>query len=286
MQGENTTSGPRMTRAASSIGKRDLGRRLRQRRDSLGLTLDHVAESVGCQRMRIHRIEQGKWSRMYISEFRALLTALQVTEDEEVEIFVRRWQAAKQTGWWREFADVVQESYVGFEAEADVISNLEHTHIPGLLQSEEYIRAQAYRRDSFERYVEARLRRQRAIFEKDDPPNMTFVMYEYALVSAQALGVGVPQATTILDRIDSCAHLTLHVVPLHAPPSLALYGRSFVILDFPNTDLSVLYSEWGIQPDYVEDPETVHRYRHGFALACGAALTPAESRQLVEKYTR
>src|SRR5215475_16190947 len=162
---------PRMTDEAygATVAKRRLSRRLLQLRVQSGYTANHVCDMLNWGRGKVGRFEANQWKRPEMSDIRDLLRFYEADEYASREIEALALQARVRP-WWRDYQDIFDNEFPGFEADATRIRALLPLVIPGLLQSADYIDAvmrssgkpPAWRR----RAIEARLRRQQ-ILERD-----------------------------------------------------------------------------------------------------------------------
>ncbi|WTZ01753.1 helix-turn-helix domain-containing protein [Micromonospora sp. NBC_01392] len=112
---------------------------LRRLRDRAGHTAEEVAKILGWHRTKVIRLEQGQ-SRVMPKDMPPLLHLYEATESERESLAALHRQS-RLKGWWSAYGDVLPDDYVGFEAEATSISSFESLYVPGLLQTEEYVRA-------------------------------------------------------------------------------------------------------------------------------------------------
>lgn len=167
-----------------TIRARRLRRELRRLRDRTGHTAEGVAKLLGWHRTKVIRFELGH-SRVMPKDLPPLLD-LYDADGEERESLTGLLRQSRQKGWWSAYGDVLPDDYVGFEAEATSISAFESLYVPGLLQTEEYVRAivRAGRstadQDETDRVVAARLAR-KALLSRDVPPSLWAVLDEAAV---------------------------------------------------------------------------------------------------------
>ncbi|PWR09662.1 hypothetical protein DKT68_11480 [Micromonospora acroterricola] len=115
----------------------------------------------------------------------------------------------REPAWFRAWTDI--------EREAAALRCYESSVIPGLLQTESYARAviaSGPLNADAESYVDTRLRRQAAVFERPRPPMTVFVIDEAALRRGHVDLMG-PQ----LDHLATMAqrpNVMVHVIPLDA----------------------------------------------------------------------
>src|SRR5580658_10912307 len=156
----------------ATVAKRRLSRQLLQLRVKSGYTANHVCDMLNWGRGKVGRFEANQWKRPEMSDIRDLLRFYQADEACARETEELAMQARVRP-WWRDYQDVFDNEFAGFEADATRIRVFTPLVIPGLLQTADYIDAlmrssgkpPAWRR----RAAEARLRRQQ-ILERDSGP--------------------------------------------------------------------------------------------------------------------
>jgi transcriptional regulator with XRE-family HTH domain len=277
-----------MSRGPSpTVRRRRLAARLRELRENADLTIDEVGEKLECSASKISRIETGHVG-VTPRDVRDMLEVYGVGDDER-EALVQLAREARKKGWWHAYNEVFTGSFVGLESDASFL----HTHqallVPGLLQTEQYMRAviRAIRPDTTEADVElrvrARINRQKLLTDESNPPQYWAVLDEAVLTRT----VGGPEAMRDqlkkLVELASLPHVTLQVVPFSAGAHAGMEAP-FLILGFPEqADPDVVYVENSTSGVYLEQPEDVHRYTLMFDHLRAAALKPDDTVELVDR---
>jgi len=273
-----------------TIRARRLRRELRRLRDQAGLIAEDVAAQLGWHRTKVIRIEQGH-SRVTLNDVRELLD-LYKASDEEQHMLLTLVRQARQRGWWNAYGDVLPDDYVGFEAEASAISSYESSYVPGLLQTEEYVRAIIHGGrltadpEEVDRIVAARLAR-KALLSRDVPPKLWFVLDE-AVIRRVVGGPEVMRAQ-LARLIDACAHpsIVMQILPFSAGAHAAM-GGAFTILDYedPVLDPTVIYVGNDTSTVLMEKEVQVARYRLAFDHLRAKALDPDRSGEFLAQVAR
>ncbi|MBK0869561.1 MAG: helix-turn-helix transcriptional regulator [Saccharopolyspora sp.] len=118
---------------------RAIGAEIRRSRDSLGWTLDRLANATDISRSTLSRIETGV-RRPEVDEVASVLTALSVTgpaKDRLIRL------AGDVSGTWVGVGDAVAQqlsAISAYEAEAQSIYEFQVSVMPGLLQTPDYTR--------------------------------------------------------------------------------------------------------------------------------------------------
>jgi len=268
-------------RRSPTIRRRRLGAELRRLREGAGVTIDVVADRLGCSTSKVSRIETGHTSATP-RDVKAMLDVYGVGATESDEL-VEISREARQKGWWHPYSTVLVGAYVGLEAAARSISTYEQQVIPGLLQSEEYAIAmiRAARLSEIDRRVHVRMARQSLLIQ-DDPIDLRVVLDE-AVLSRPVGGEDVMrvQLLRLIEAIE-LPNVSLQVLPFAAGAHAGMDG-TFSILDFPEAeDPAVVYAENATGGLFLEKSEEIDKYRRIFDSIQATALTPEESRKMIE----
>ena len=263
-----------------TVRRRRLSGELRRLRDQAQLTIDDVAEKLACSASKISRIETGHVS-VTPRDTREMLKLYGV-EPNQLEALVQLAKEARKKGWWHSYNEVFTGAFVGLEAETSSLRAYQALLVPGLLQTEDYMRAviRAARPDANEAHVEkrvkARLARQRLLTDLD-PPRYWAVIDEAVLCRT----VGGPrvmhaQLNWLIARA-SLPHVTIQVLPFSAGAHAGMEGP-FLILGFPEqADPDVVYVDNTTAGIYLEEPAEILRYTLMFDHLRAAALAPDDT---------
>jgi transcriptional regulator with XRE-family HTH domain len=269
-----------------TVRRRRLAAELRRLRETSELTIDEVGEKLECSASKISRIETGHVG-VTPRDVRDLLEVYGI-EDDEREALVQLAREARKKGWWHSYNEVFTGSFVGLESDASSL----HTHqallVPGLLQTEGYMRAviRAIRPDAteadVERRVSARVTRQKLL--TDPRPPAYWAVIDEAVLRRSTGGPEIMRAQ--LERLIELAalpHVTLQVVPFEAGAHAGMEAP-FLILGFPEqADPDVVYVENTTSGVYLEQLSDVHRYTLMFDHLRAAALKPDDTVVMVEQ---
>jgi transcriptional regulator with XRE-family HTH domain len=263
-----------------TVRRRRLSGELRRLRDQAQLTIDDVAEKLSCSASKISRIETGHVG-VTPRDTRDMLKLYGV-EPDQLEALVQLAKEARRKGWWHSYNEVFTGAFVGLEAETSSLRAYQALLVPGLLQTEDYMRAviRAARPDATEAHVEkrvkARLARQRLLTDID-PPRYWAVIDEAVLCRM----VGGPkvmhaQLNWLIARA-SLPHVTIQVLPFSAGAHAGMEGP-FLILGFPEqADPDVVYVDNTTAGIYLEEPAEILRYTLMFDHLRAAALAPDDT---------
>ena len=274
----------------ATVAKRRLSRRLLQLRVQSGYTANHVCDILNWGRGKVGRFEANQWKRPEMSDIRDLLRIYDVDEGEREQLEELAIQARARP-WWRDYSDIFENEFPGFENDASRIRVFMPLVLPGLLQIQDY--AEAFMRigprpPSWRRKVlDTRLRRQEILSRPGDTaPMLTAVITEASLRY---------QWSSRSDRRDQIEHL----IDMGRRPNIDLRIQRFTdgpppglssainIFDFAEGEPSIAFTETDFAVVEVNDPDQVSRYIQSFEKAVDGALEPSDTaiylRQLADQ---
>ena len=270
----------------ATVAKRRLSRRLLQLRVQSGYTANHVCDMLNWGRGKVGRFEANQWKRPEMSDIRDLLRIYDVDEGEKEQL-----EELAIRPWWRDYSDIFENEFPGFENDASRIRVFMPLVLPGLLQIQDY--AEAFMRigprpPSWRRKVlDTRLRRQEILSRPGDTaPMLTAVITEASLRY---------QWGPRTDRRDQIEHL----IDMGRRPNIDLRIQRFTdgpppglssainIFDFAEGEPSIAFTETDFAVVEVNDPDQVSRYIQSFEKAVDGALEPSDTaiylRQLADQ---
>ena len=267
-----------------------IGARLRQLRMDKGLTREAAGEAIRASEWKIHRLENGQVG-IKERDLVDLLARYQVSDPAEVDELLAMAREANAPGWWQRYGDVLPQwfrAYVDLESAATLIRTYEGQFIPGLLQTDDYMRAVihgAHLDESAEevgRRVRLRMARQ-TLLTREHPPRLWAVVDEAAL--RRPVG-GREVMRGQVERLIEAAKLpnvTLQVLGFDSGAHPAMVG-SFSVLRFPDQELpDVVYLEHLTSASYLNKPDEVDRYLHVMESICVRAAPPERTVELLDQ---
>lgn len=269
----------------STLQQRQLARRLRRLREEAGLTLEEAAPKLDWSSSKLGRIETARQG-VDVHGVRSMLDLYDVGGDHWAEL-IDLVRAARQKAWWHAYA-IREQGYLGLEEDAAVVHDYQLAYTPGLLQTEDYMRAlfrNSRRRPTkaeVDRDVEVRLFRQRRLTEE---PALELV----AIVDESALrrpvgGIDVmrEQLRHIVTRAALPA-VSLQVLPVSLAVHAGMNG-SFTVLGYDDGDEpEVAYVEHTVNALHLEKESDVRTCRLVFDQLRSEALSPHDSADLVQR---
>lgn len=278
-----------MALRSPTVRRRRLAAELRRLRKQCGKTREEVAEHIGVVPATITRIENAS-SGARPAEVQLMLDLYGV-DGEERATLLQLAREAKRRGWWHQYGKVVPawfQVYVGLEAETQRFLWYEAEQIPGLFQTEGYMRAlieaesQKLSEDELDRQVKLRIGRQ-GVLDSDGPPEM------WVIVNEAALHRLVGDREVMLDQLErlidasKLPKVDLQVLPFAHGAHPSPHG-SFTILGFQKPmDSDVVYIELRSSALYLEQPDEISTYKVMFDHLKAKALPTDKSVQLIRR---
>jgi transcriptional regulator with XRE-family HTH domain len=266
-----------------------LARELTALRKAANLTIEELAKLIGESRSKIQRLEGGT-VRPKEADVLKILDALQVSDEKWAQIYEIAREAAER-GWWAPTAAQMGERqalFANLEAGAATIREYMPV-VPGLLQTEEYIRAISQYDDLTwmpsaslepEAMVRGRINRQRML-RRPNGPTYEVVLDELAItrpiVPASVLASQLRRLAKPEDRVR------VFVLPIRAQIEAFSVPKSpFSIYTYPDPDDGTVVAVDNVTADLVlTDEEQVQRYELLYERLRKAALPPDDSARLL-----
>jgi len=280
-----------MVDVSPTVRRRRLGLILRGLRERAGLTGEEVGAVIDRSGSWVSRVETGRVG-VRARDLTDLLELYKVSEPDLAEELIALAREGKQRGWWSKYADTLTgpyATYIGFEAEAAQLLAYDTLVVHGLLQTEDYARAvlsnplliPANAEETVERKLKVRMERQELLTK-----SMALKLWAILDESVLRRQIGGPvvhlgQLQQLLD-MSLMPNVTIQMVPFDAGPPPAMVG-SFAIVRFPlREDPDIVYVEGGNGDMFAEGDDAL-MYDDAFNNLRAAALSPAESRQRIER---
>lgn len=272
-----------------TIQRRRLGNALKRAREQAGRMQDEAAQTIDAAGSKISRIELGQ-SGLRLTDLNILLDFYAVPEDER-ESMRELARAGRQRGRWSGFRNSIPDwfrQYVDLEADATALRWYQNEVVPGILQTDAYIRAVLTDVDpaagdhEVNQRVEVRLQRQ-SILDRADAPELSFILSESALRRAVGGAVTMRDQLHHLVKIGSRRNVSIQVLPFDAE-SYTFAAYSFTIMRFgPDSGSDVIYVESYTDADYFDRPDAVRAYTRLWERLQAAASGPVESLRLMTR---
>lgn len=267
-----------------TVRRRRLGAQLRSAREAVDLTRETVAEALGTSIYAVGRWETGR-SAIRQSDLRALLDIYRVHntfERAELETLARE---GRQRGWWTPYTSAIKPTFatfLGLESEAASLMEYSAIVVPGLLQTQEYMRAVMSAAvpmlgdETMDKRIEVRLKRQADMLTRGYPTH--FVIDEACLWRRVGGGVVMRQQLDQLLELARSRYVTVQVLAFEVGAHASTLG-SFSVLAFDHDPPIACVEELGGDL-YADGPDAV-RYSQHFDKLREAALPEPLSLSLI-----
>jgi transcriptional regulator with XRE-family HTH domain len=272
----------------ATVAKARLARRVVELRLRASMSLNEATDKLGWSRGRLDRYERNEWRLPDASHVRDLARIYDASDDERTEL-EDLGRLARERVWWRAYEDVFGKGneFPGFENDAARISVYMPLVVPGLLQTEGYIRALLATGLGDERWREralaARLRRQQILDRSDGTaPRLVAVITEASLLYQWGSQQDRRAQVAHLAEMGRRPNVELRVLRFSGGPHPGMCGL-LNIFDFPDDDEpGVVYLETDTGIQEVTKPGEAGAYRATFSRIRESALAPAATRTYLD----
>lgn len=271
-----------------TLRRRQLAAQLREMRRESGLKIEEVAERLLCSTAKISRMETAQ-RRVSLRDVRDLCE-LYGADEAKKKMLMTLAREAREPGL-RDEVDIGNpklQTYPRLEAAASAVSEFQNSFIPGLLQTEDYMRAlirgvlPGISQDVLNARVEVRLERQQRLLRGELPRYWAIV--DEAALHRQIGGPKVMRRQLeFIGEMSELPHVIIQVIPFEVGAYMGL-DNSFHLVEMKDTMTSdVVYLEGIVTADYLERPSDLQIFREALERLRAAALNPQASLALIEK---
>jgi transcriptional regulator with XRE-family HTH domain len=284
------------TTTGSTVPRRQLGRYLRDLRNSQRMSVKTAAAKLEWSEAKIWRIETGQVAlRSFDVE---AMCRVYGAPPELTQALMGLAKETKAKGWWHAYGDVIPEGfdvYIGLEEAAAQIAWYEAELVPGLLQTEDYARAVIQAGNPYvddeeiDRRVHVRIARQAAIRRRTDPLQLQVVLNEGIL--RRPIGGSRVMGAQLDALADATAlpNVTLRVIPFATGMHQGVLSGPFEILRFPvdgngaESEPATVYVDGFTGDLYLDKQREVMSYMNAFESIWNAALDESASGDLIHR---
>ncbi|MEV0359022.1 helix-turn-helix transcriptional regulator [Nocardia sp. NPDC050697] len=278
--------------------RRQLGRHLRELRQESGLTIAEVARLIERGAGTVQRLETGTPHRIRLLDIEALCRVLHA-DQTMTDALMGLARQGNDRSWWHEYGDLIPEGfdvYIGLEAAATESTSF-GIIVPGLLQTPSYAEVMIRTvypdnaSSDISRRVQMRLHRQKLVTRTWRPMRVTALLDEHALHRIIGSPAIMSQQLKHLADLSTRDNVEIRVVPFTSSPPLGEVAGPYIILDFAQDakgtyEPSVVHVESFTGSLYLEQSETVERYRMVHQTLSRVALNPQQTRDLLRQVAR
>jgi hypothetical protein len=273
----------------ATIAKRRLARLLTAARVKSGYTANHACDILNWGRGKVGRFEANQWKRPELSDIRDLVRIYGIDGDEKTEIEDLALRA-RARAWWRDYPEIFDSEFPGYENDATTIRVFMPLVLPGLLQTPAYIEAllrAGPRPPSYRRKVlESRMRRQEILDRTDgSAPTFSAVVTEASLMYRWGTRDDRREQIEHLGDLGTRRNVRLHIQRFEDGPATGVVSM-VNIFGFRDDEPDLVFVESDYTIEEVSKPESVQGYIESFERARDAALEPADTTGYLERLAR
>ncbi|GAA3881573.1 helix-turn-helix transcriptional regulator [Saccharothrix violaceirubra] len=263
---------------------------MREARLRAGVEPREVAKLLGRDTTRVTKMEKGR-EGLTPGDAKMLLDRYDVHTDEQKSEIVDLARTRSQRGRWsghRSIVPLQQRPYYDFEVDSDLIQHYGIEMVPGLLQTEDYMRAalaRHFRTESFsvDDIVATRLERQEVLF-RQRPAEAAFVLSESCLRRMFGGNLIMHAQLGHLEQLSRRRNVRIQVLPFDSAVSGGT-PFSFTMLRVPAPTsappLNMVYVENLHDADYLDGDVEVADYSTAWSRLTADALGLEQSRRFI-----
>ncbi|MGY0062002.1 helix-turn-helix domain-containing protein [Streptomyces sp. LZ34] len=271
-----------------TMRSRRLGAELRRLRIEAGLKVHEVAEVLECGQPKVSQIENGRRGIRPL-DLTVLLKHYGVEDERQCASLRRLAKEIHKVDWWSGQGPLLRDDLrdlLTLEADSELVRTYESMLIPGLLQTEEYVRHMfaVLPSDRVELLVETRMKRRELL---DDQSGFCL----RAIIDVPALhriggspDVALEQLEHLL-REAKRPNVNIQILPLDAPLPLEQCPPFTVFRQRGEPPADIVWLEHITGGSLLERRQDVVRYSTAWDELTAAALSPAASLQYIHDLT-
>ena len=230
----------------ATVAKRRLSSGSAELRGTTGYTANHVCDILNWGRGKVGRFEANQWKRPEMSDIRDLIRIYEVegAERDEIEELAVRCRVRP---WWREYGEIFDNEFPGYENDAATIQVYMPLVVPGLLQTPAYMEAQfkscarppAWRRKA----AKARLRRQEILDRAEGmAPRLSVVITEASLRYRWGMHTDRREQIEHLAEMSRRRNIELRIQRFDDGPPTGIFSM-VNIFGFPDDEPPIVFVE-------------------------------------------
>ncbi|MFG2785829.1 helix-turn-helix domain-containing protein [Streptomyces prunicolor] len=269
-----------------------LGAELRKLRESAGRTAREAAGLLSNDQAKISHIEAGRIG-VSVERIRRLAVFYACDDSDLIEALCVIARESRGQGWWDAYRGVLAPGFLNIaelEHHATYLRSVEVMSVPGILQTEDYIRAihrsaaPTLPEEEVDVRVEFRMKR-RAIFERETPSPFRVIVHEAALrMRFGGREVARGQLEFLLEA-SQWPMVSLRVLPFTCEDFVeATYPLLYAAGAVPQLDTVQMDSPVG--GNLITAAAQLKRFARMIDIAERSSLSESDSRQLIRRIER
>ena len=275
--------------ATPTVRRLQLGNELRRLRELAGHTPAAAAQLLGCNATKISRLELGH-SGITLGDVKLLLESYG-DDPEHIAWMMELARNNRERGRWSGYRSAIPDwfrVYVDLERDADSIRATRAELVPGLLQTEAYMRALLDGATGAPADIDAAVRNRterQHVLAGDDGPRVSFVLSESCV--RRVVGSREVMAEQLEHLVAMAAHprVQIQLQPFDSIEARSGAGFSFSLLRVPAvgaaSPLVFVYCEDFDDARYLDDHDTVSDYEALWSGAQAGAMGPRASADML-----
>lgn len=256
-------------------------------REASAVTARDTARLLGVDPAKVSHIESG---RMGVSEerLRRLAAFYDCDDTALVDALATMTGEHRGRGWWEEYRGILPaplRDLSELEHHATFLRSLQITHIPGLLQTENYARTifgyvvpQLPERE-LESLVQHRMKRQ-TILSREEPPPYESIIHEAALRMRFGGREVVRQQLAHLLTASEAPHLSVRIFPFASGGPIGS-GDAMLLIGGPVPQLDTVQVDAVQSATFLDAGPHLNKFRAIFDIARKEALSETRSRDFL-----
>ncbi|WP_149829938.1 helix-turn-helix domain-containing protein [Streptomyces tailanensis] len=268
-----------------------LGAEVRKLRERAGITARAAAAFLGSSPMHQSHVETGR-AGISGERIRRLAAHCSCNDTAYVEALVDM-ASERGKGWWQEYRGGIApqgRDLAECEHHATRIRTFQVIHVPGLLQTEDHMRAMFnyaspdVTKEDVDTFVAFRLQRQQTIGGSPGKPYEA-VIHEAALrMRVGGRRTALRQLEQVLERSER-ANVTVRVLPFDTE-EFAGNAYSMLYLHGPVPQLDTVQIDTAHRGEFFNAESHLMQYQRRYERVLATALPPTESRDLITRIAR
>ncbi|HEX3788806.1 MAG TPA: helix-turn-helix transcriptional regulator [Pseudonocardiaceae bacterium] len=273
----------------SSVRTREFGARVRILREGIGITGTRLAEDLEVVGSTISRLESGSPHAIGVSGLTVLLTGCGL-RGAKLQKYLSGWTAEDNGYFVAPHGDEIPDKLLAImlhEEAATSLFDYEPIFIPGLLQTEGYIRAlfrgAGMSGDGLESAVRLRLERQKPLKRESGAPCCTFYVHENVLRTP--VGGKKAMHEQLVKLLIDTGQQSINIRVIPAVTQDVFVPAAFRLMTFDKFGPVGYTSGLGVSA-FLEQPGDINRYLTLLNRLDQAALSEAHSRDMLDSLER
>ncbi|WP_205625483.1 DUF5753 domain-containing protein [Actinomadura atramentaria] len=280
----------------STVPRRQLGRHLRRLRLRIRMDVQTAIAVLEISETTLWRIENG-WTSVRPERVAAMCKAYEAPP-RLTSFLTALALEGKARGWWHAYGDTIPEGfdlYISMEESAGSMDQYSPELIPGLLQTEEYVRALFARNEpqlpaaEVDNRVRLRMQRQMLFTRKTAPTRLRVVLNE--AVVRRPIGSPATMAAQLqqLAETNELPNASIRVMPFAAGAHRGLDTGPFTLMRFApiedghEFEPPTVYMQGYTGELYLDKPREIDQFTKAFAEIWNDALSEEDSTALFRR---